>query len=479
MFVRNNPNIDFDALEEEVNARIESYKQAQEHCELPQYDAEKLQKTTLKVNALQQSNVGGGLNHLYTLEDRDFIDYAYHFFLHRPPTRQEVAAGTERLRLGDNKTRIACELRYSDEGKGKNSDVSLRKELIAYKLMALPVIGRFIDILSIIASLPILKAGSQARENHQYRVIELLKTDINQKNQRIGTLANTLRQQERELGTLKAELNSALADIDDNLKAVASSRARLSLLEQQQSTSPRIEPAPATAASKDYLDDSLYVAFEEKYRGSPDIIRERLSHYLPVISDVLNNSVALDSKKIVDVGCGRGEWLSLLKENDYEAIGIDTNIHNISRCKEEGLTALHEDALNWLSQQADESLGCISAFHVIEHLEFSQLNYFIDQALRCLCPGGLIVLETPNPENLLVGTNSFYLDPTHVRPLPSGLMDFLLSYKGFHNVRIHRLNPVSADLMIQEETEVARRCNQLFYEAQDYAVTGLKPRLAS
>jgi O-antigen chain-terminating methyltransferase len=95
--------------------------------------------------------------------------------------------------------------------------------------------------------------------------------------------------------------------------------------------------------------------------------------------------------------------------------------------------------------------------------------------LRCLCPGGLLLLETPNPENLLVGTNAFYLDPTHVRPLPPGLMDFLLSYKGFRDVAVHRLHPVAADLMIHEQTEVARRCNQLFYEAQDYAVIGIKP----
>ncbi len=468
MLLRNNPNIDFDALEREINARIETYKQGLNPHEVPEYDAERLEKARLDMTKLQHTNVEGGLNLLYALEDRDFVFYAYNLFLERPPTEREAVTCTERLRSGENKTRIACELRYSDEGKGKNPDISLRKERIVYKLISLPVVGGFFSLLSIIASLPVLKTVSQAGTNHQYRLMESLKTDISRKNQQLGELSNQVREQEQEVKTLRTELDGALA-------AVASSRARLSLLEQKQSTAPRIEQAPTSVEVATYTDDSLYVAFEEKYRGSPDDIRERLGYYLPLLKDALNSAATKTSRTVVDVGCGRGEWLNLLKENGFEAVGIDTNLHNINSCREQGLAVHHEDAIAWLARQEDESLGCVSAFHVIEHLDFSQLNYFIDHALRCLCPGGLILLETPNPENLLVGTNTFYLDPTHVRPLPPGLMDFLLSYKGFHDVTLHRMHPVSADLMIHEQTEVARRCNQLFYEAQDYAVIGIKP----
>jgi len=475
MFVRNNPNIDFDALENEVNARIETYKQGLNPHEVPEYDAERLQRARLDMTQLQHTNVEGGLDLLYTLEDRDFVYYAYNYFLGRPPTEQEAATRTQRLRSGANKTRIACELRYSDEGKNKNENVSLKKELIAYKLISLPVVGRFFEILSIIVSLPTLRTVSQARANHEYRLMESLKTEINLKNQQLGELANSMQEQEQKLKALKSGLADALEALDESQKAIASSRARLSLLEQKQSTTPRIEQAPLSMEVATYTDDSLYVAFEEKYRGSPDNIRERLGYYLPFLKDALNSAATKTSRTVVDVGCGRGEWLNLLKENGFEAVGIDTNLHNINSCREHGLTVHHEDAIAWLARQEDESLGCICAFHVIEHLDFSQLNYFIDHALRCLCPGGLILLETPNPENLLVGTNTFYLDPTHVRPLPPGLMDFLLSYKGFHKVTLHRMHPVAADLMIHEQTEVARRCNQLFYEAQDYAVIGIKP----
>jgi O-antigen chain-terminating methyltransferase len=298
--------------------------------------------------------------------------------------------------------------------------------------------------------------------------MESLKTEISRRNQQLGELHNKVREQEHAVTTLRTELKDALA-------AIASSRARLSLLEQKQPGVAQAAQAPAPAATNSYTDDSLYVAFEVKYRGSAADIRERLGYYLPFVRDALNSGATPNSRTVVDVGCGRGEWLNLLTESGLEAIGIDTNLHNITSCTAQGLVAHHEDAIAWLARQEDESLGCISAFHVIEHLDFSQLNYFIDQALRCLCTGGLLLLETPNPENLLVGTNAFYLDPTHVRPLPPGLMDFLLSYKGFRDVAVHRLHPVAADLMIHEQTEVARRCNQLFYEAQDYAVIGIKP----
>jgi SAM-dependent methyltransferase len=468
MFIRNNPNIDFDALEADVKARKDSYRQTPNQDAIPEYNAERLQRARVDMSLLQHTNMEGGINLLYALEDKDFTYYAYNFFLERPPTEREAAICTERLRSGENKSRIACELRYCDEGKNKNQNVSLRKEFVAYKLMSLPVIGRFIDLLSTVVSLPTLKKVSQARENHQHRLLESLKTDINQKNSQLGELANTVRHHEDNLETLQSELTKSQ-------KALASSRARLSLLEQGTLTATAVGHTAAPVVASNYTDDSLYVAFEEQYRGSPDSIRERLGSYLPVIAETLDSEATLHSRKIVDVGCGRGEWLGLLKDNGFEAIGIDTNIHNISSCNEQGLTALHEDAIEWLSRQESESLGCICAFHVIEHLDFSQLNYFLDNALRCLCSGGLILLETPNPENLLVGANSFYLDPTHVRPLPPGLMDFLLSYKGFHEVVVDRKHPVAADLMIHEDTEVARRCNQLFYEAQDYAVMGLKP----
>jgi SAM-dependent methyltransferase len=468
MLVHNNPNIDFDALEQEVKARIETYQQTLSQQDVPEYDADRLEKARLDMTKLQHTNIAGGLNLLYALEDRDFVFYAYNLFLERPPTEREAAACTERLRSGENKTKIACELRYCDEGKDKNPDISLKTEHIAYKLISLPVVGGLFNLLSIIASLPVLKTVSQAGTNHQYRVMESLKTEISRKNQQLGELHNKVREQEHAVTTLGTALKDALA-------AIASSRARLSLLEQKQPGVPQAAQAPTPVATNTYTDDSLYVAFEEKYRGSAADIRERLGYYLPFVRDAFNSGATANSRTVVDVGCGRGEWLNLLKEQGLAAIGIDTNLHNITSCTEQGLVAHHEDAIAWLARQEDESLGCVSAFHVIEHLDFSQLNYFIDQTLRCLCPGGLLLLETPNPENLLVGTNAFYLDPTHVRPLPPGLMDFLLSYKGFRDVALHRLHPVAADLMIHEQTEVARRCNQLFYEAQDYAVIGIKP----
>lgn len=477
MFIRNNPNVDFDTLEQEVTDRIETYRQALDSEEVPEFDAGRLQSAKVDMAQLQHTNVDGGLNLLYSLEDRDFVYYAYNLFLGRPPTEREAASCTERVRAGENKTRIACELRYSDEGQGRNENISLRIERIVYKLISLPVIGRLFDILSIIASLPTLKTISQAKENHAYRVIESIKADISRNNQQLAELNRRLQEIERGFGESEVELQALKTGLDDAQSAIASSRARLSLIERARSaTTAPLDSNHQSAANSTYTDDPMYVAFEEQYRGSTANIRGRLGYYLPQLQKTFA-SLDANCSRILDVGCGRGEWLKLLQENGYEAVGVDTNALNISSCEQEGLTAMQDDAIAWLSRQEDASLACISAFHVIEHLDFSQLNYFIDQALRCLCPGGLILLETPNPENLLVGTNAFYLDPTHVRPLPHGLMNFLLSYKGFRDVSVHKLHPVASDLMIHEESEVARRCNELFYEAQDYAIVANKPQV--
>jgi SAM-dependent methyltransferase/regulator of replication initiation timing len=488
MLLRNNPDIDFDSLEDDISARIESYQQALDQSEIPQYDPERLEKARLDMANLQHTNVAGGLNMLYSLEDRDFVFYAYRLFLERPPTEREAAICTERLRTGENKTRIACELRYCAEGADKNPGLSLAKERIAYKLIALPVIGGLFNLFSILISLPTLKTVSQAGSNHQYRLMESLQANINHKSQLVDEMKKAAQAKAEEVhalrsesSTLKTELSKLKTELSNTASANASSRTRINLLEQKQAASPEASSAPslAPAAGDTYTDDSMYVAFEEKYRGTPENIRERLGYYLPLVEQTLNTQGMKDKQTAVDIGCGRGEWLKLLGEHGVNGVGLDTNLHNITSCRKQGLQAHHEDGIAWLARQKDNSLMCVSAFHVIEHLNFSQLNHFINHALRCLCPEGLLLLETPNPENLLVGANNFYLDPTHVRPLPHGLMEFLLSYKGFKEVAIHKLHPVASELMIPEESEVAKRCNQLFYEAQDYAVTARKPQVAN
>ena len=179
-------------------------------------------------------------------------------------------------------------------------------------------------------------------------------------------------------------------------------------------------------------ENTFYREFEDRYRGSVELIRERLRVYLPF---------ALPCKKThtkptaLDLGCGRGEWLDVLKEHGFDSIGIDIDANMLKDCQERGLTVKEADALTFLKQCADESYAIISAFHFVEHIEFEDVHVLTREAMRALKPGGLLILETPNPESLLVGTAQFYLDPTHRHPLPAELLAFAVEYNQFARVK--------------------------------------------
>lgn len=181
---------------------------------------------------------------------------------------------------------------------------------------------------------------------------------------------------------------------------------------------------------------TFYRAFEERYRGSRELIKGRQEAYIPFIkplTEIYANCPALD------LGCGRGEWLELLSENGFQPKGVDLDEGMLEACQALNLPAEQGEALATLESLADESLTVISGFHLAEHIPFSSLQQLVIQSLRVLKPAGLLILETPNPENLIVGTNNFYLDPTHERPIPSLLLRFLVEYAGFARSKLMRL----------------------------------------
>ncbi|WP_460836307.1 class I SAM-dependent methyltransferase, partial [Massilia agri] len=181
---------------------------------------------------------------------------------------------------------------------------------------------------------------------------------------------------------------------------------------------------------------TFYRAFEDRFRGSRDTIKERLRAYARFTDPLLQLP---GTRAVLDLGCGRGEWLELLGESGFDARGVDLDEGMLAACRERGLNARHGDALAALREQADGSLAMVSCFHLVEHLPFDLVRELVAEALRTLQPGGLLVMETPNPENLTVGATSFYLDPSHVHPLPPGLLGFAAEYAGFGRTRIVRL----------------------------------------
>jgi SAM-dependent methyltransferase len=212
---------------------------------------------------------------------------------------------------------------------------------------------------------------------------------------------------------------------------------------------------------------SFYRAFEDRYRGSRELITARLRAYDDFIAPLtrLHQPAAA-----LDLGCGRGEWLELLGQAGFAAKGVDLDEGMLAACRERALNVELADALTSLRALPDSSVALVSAFHLVEHIPFDQVQVLIGEALRVLQPGGLLIMETPNPENLVVGASSFYMDPSHLRPVPSPLLDFVVEYSGFARHKVVRLQE-SAQLHTAAPIGLI---NVLDGVSPDYAVIGQK-----
>jgi len=192
------------------------------------------------------------------------------------------------------------------------------------------------------------------------------------------------------------------------------------------------------------MSDHFYRAFEDRYRGSREIIKGRLAPYLPFIQPLAEQYPGAPA---LDLGCGRGEWLEVLAATGLKHLGVDRDEDMLNACHVLGLSACRGDAIEYLCTLPDNSQAIVSAFHVVEHLSFDDLRKLVANAVRVLKPGGLLIMETPSPENIAVATCHFYLDPTHRRPIPPALLSFVAEYHGFKRVKIIRLH---------ESTELAQ-----------------------
>jgi 2-polyprenyl-3-methyl-5-hydroxy-6-metoxy-1,4-benzoquinol methylase len=205
--------------------------------------------------------------------------------------------------------------------------------------------------------------------------------------------------------------------------------------------------------------DKFYKALEEKFRGNKKNIKDKLKIYLPILNLIDKN------KKIIDIGCGRGEFLELLKENGYKNLtGIDTNKEMLNEIKYKEIQIFTDDGIEFLKKQPFKSAGVISSFHMIEHIEFEKVLTLIKEAFRVLDDNGILILETPNPENLKVASENFYLDYTHIKPIPMELLKFTVEFAGFE-ARILRLN----------HQKIGNSIKDIIYGVSpDYAVIGFK-----
>lgn len=216
---------------------------------------------------------------------------------------------------------------------------------------------------------------------------------------------------------------------------------------------------------------SFYRAFEDRFRGSRELIRQRFDVYAPFLDELVKGG----SANALDAGCGRGEWLQLLRDKGFDALGVDLDDPMLEACREIGLNVKRADAIAELQAMADDSVSLVSGFHIAEHLPFEQLQVLVCEAHRVLKPGGLLILETPNPENLKVSTLTFFLDPTHKNPIPPLLLGFMTEYYGFARTNVLRLQ----ERKTFPEGASATMNDVIYGVSPDYAIVAQKYNVAA
>jgi SAM-dependent methyltransferase len=252
--------------------------------------------------------------------------------------------------------------------------------------------------------------------------------------------------------------------------------SRLARLERLSRSAPQPTPAPAASSTTTVQPPVQppsfdYMTFENRFRPERTV-RERHSDY----RDLLHAH-----RRVVDLGCGRGELLELLRDAGVSAYGVELDQDVVAVCQQKGLEVLYGDAVSHIEGLEKGAVDGIVASHVIEHFTPDLLWRLITAAAEKLEEGGILILETPNPESLLAGSINFHRDPTHVRPVHPDTLSFLCESSGFRDVEIRRLAPVPDDERLPQRPsnesplseqvgEVVEQLNELIYGYQDYAL---------
>ncbi|HSP61775.1 MAG TPA: methyltransferase domain-containing protein, partial [Pyrinomonadaceae bacterium] len=399
----------------------------------------------------------------------------------------------KKLRSGRfNKIDVLASLRFSPEGRRNAVTIDgLRTPAFIRRLYRLPILGYLMELTVGLARLPSLIRNQRQIEGYLVAQGERVATHFNNTSwaltKHINSTNQTLADQLSSLNqNLNQHVNQAHAQLSKSFsrsiselataqKAIARAQHQqvAALFREQQRASrdrsasePETESVPAASERRSILDE-LYASFENQFRGSPEQIKEGLKIYLPLLKD------AGITSDILDLGCGRGEWLELLRDEGWQARGVDSNRALIDQCRQE-LEITEADAIAYLRGLPENSLGAVTAFHFVEHVGLEALIDLLDEINRTLKPGGLLIVETPNPKNLVVGACNFYSDPTHRRPLFPETLQFIFNHRGFVRTQLQYLHPVEGS-PFQDPSEASQALNSWLFSARDFAIVAWKP----
>ena len=308
-----------------------------------------------------------------------------------------------------------------------------------------------VDVSQGLAEAKAQSAADAAREAHIIKAIE----------EQIATLRRQLTETQHILQMERLTRQKAFTNFD----------RRLMLKGVPNALTAPVPVAAEPSTSVQSLLESFYFLLEERYRGTREEIKQRLLIYRNDLR-AARDRVGFEAP-VVDIGCGRGELLELLVEDGFKAIGVDVNDMQLDIARRHGGAVIHDDAFAYLGSLEANSVLAVTGIHIVEHIPFQDLVRLMQEVIRVLKKGGVAIFETPNPRNIIVGATNFWFDPTHIRPLPSEVLQLLLETVGFPHVEARPLHPFDTLEYMVKEHNIDRNVASLLYGPQDYAIIGV------
>ena len=405
--------------------------------------------------------------------DKDFIYFAYKAILKREPDPSGYNNYLFKLRNGElDKVDIVVSLCKSLEGRAKGTKVkNINFYYIKCGIKRIPVISYFLKWLNLFLKLPKVIKNLEVENKYYYGnlrdYLEKISREVQFKIREIETKVSDLSHKVTEEGK---EVLNKLADLELKSSEVVDKLKELEVKEIPEILEADKESYLSRAISSSHLShpeltqkgqdkDVFFYLFENVFRGEQKDIKERQRYYLKYVLEVAKNT---QGEIFLDAGCGRGEFLELLQENNIPYLGLEINEFETNFLKQKGLNVKNSDILEYLSNTNKKLMG-ISCFQVIEHLDITYLKKFIELAYKRIAKHGIIILESVNP-HCPFALSRFYMDLTHIRPYPPETIKFLLEWYGFREVKIIFSAPVAENI----------RSRELCMNYQDYAVIGRK-----
>ncbi len=407
------------------------------------------------------------------LDEEAFLRNAYRVVLGREMDGVGGSYYLPALRNGHiGVVRVLSALRRSAEGKQRGVKIRwLWPAAIVDRLSSLPVIGKFFAPLMVflVRSQTTRRLATHAERHTD--LISSINTSFSAIRKNLVQFDRRADMMELDVARAREDAMKAVSEVVATRQLIARQQAELRrLIDEARAVLPKAEATTAVEALDDHALDAFYVAFENRFRGSTAVIGKRSERYLPIFR---RTEAVAAGGTVLDIGCGRGEWLSLLERHNIQTRGIDLNVSMVAEARALGHDVVEGDVISYLRTLPEESLAAITGFHIVEHLSFKDLITLFDEAQRVLVSGGIVLFETPNPENLVVGACTFHYDPTHQKPLPPDFLRFIAEARGYGESRIIRADS-DCDLTQPESGFSPAEINDWFRQPADYALYAQK-----